>query len=56
MHFGVVRPTYPASAIVGDFIEVGQAAERLVFVSVWTTDHDILPWWKSYPDDAIFDP
>jgi probable F420-dependent oxidoreductase len=56
VRFGVVLPTYPAGATVAGIIQVAQAAERLGFVSVWTTDHVVLPQGESFPYDEIFEP
>jgi probable F420-dependent oxidoreductase len=55
MRFGVTLPTYPAGATVDGFVKVAQAAERLGFSSVWTTDHVILPHEQAGPYDAIFE-
>ncbi|MFN8591954.1 MAG: TIGR03619 family F420-dependent LLM class oxidoreductase [Thermomicrobiales bacterium] len=56
MRFGVVLPTYPAGATVAGVIAVAQAAEALGYVSVWTTDHVILPAGQAYPYDQILEP
>lgn len=47
MRFGVALPTYPGGATVEGVVAVAQAAERLGFVSAWTTDHVIM-----LPDEA----
>ena len=55
MRFGVVLPTYPAGATVDGVVQVAQAAERLGFVSVWSTDHVILPPEHAGPYAEIFE-
>lgn len=55
MRFGVTLPTYPAGATVGGFVKVAQAAERLGFASVWSTDHVIMPPAQAGPYESIFE-
>jgi probable F420-dependent oxidoreductase len=55
MRFGVTLPTYPAGATVEGFVKVAQAAERLGFASIWSTDHVILPPEQAGPYNAIFE-
>jgi alkanesulfonate monooxygenase SsuD/methylene tetrahydromethanopterin reductase-like flavin-dependent oxidoreductase (luciferase family) len=55
MRFGVTLPTYPAGATVKGFVRVAQAAERLDFTSIWSTDHVILPPEQAGPYNAIFE-
>lgn len=56
MKFGVVLPTYPAGATIDGVVAVAQAAERLGFNSVWTTDHVILPPDQAGPYSEILEP
>lgn len=55
MQFGVTLPTYPAGATIEGFVKVAQAAERLGFSSIWSTDHIILPQDHSGPYREIFE-
>ena len=56
MRFGIALPTYPAGATVEGVVHVAQAAERLGFVSAWTTDHVILPPDQAGPYREILEP
>ncbi len=56
MRFGIALPTYPAGATVEGVVAVAQAAERLGFVSAWTTDHVIMPPEQAGPYREIFEP
>jgi probable F420-dependent oxidoreductase len=56
MEFGIALPTYPAGATVEGVVKVAQAAERLGFVSAWTTDHVIMPAEQAGPYREIFEP
>jgi probable F420-dependent oxidoreductase len=56
MEFGIALPTYPAGATVEGVVKVAQAAERLGFVSAWTTDHVIMPADQAGPYREIFEP
>lgn len=47
LQFGIALPTYPRGATVEGAVAVARAAERLGFVSAWTTDHVIM-----LPDEA----
>jgi len=55
MQFGVALPTFPAGATIEGFTRVAQAAERLGFNSVWTTDHVIMPPEQAGPYSEIFE-
>ncbi len=55
MRFGVTLPTYPAEATIEGFVQVAQAAERLGFASVWSTDHVIMPPDQAGPYTSIFE-
>jgi probable F420-dependent oxidoreductase len=56
MRFGISLPTYPSGATVEGVVAVAQAAERLGFVSAWTTDHVIMPPEQAGPYAEIFEP
>lgn len=56
MRFGIALPTYPAGATIEGVVAVAQAAERLGFVSAWTTDHVIMPPEQAGPYREIFEP
>ena len=56
MRFGVVLPTYPIGATVEGVVQVAQAADRLGFASIWTTDHVILPPDQAGPYAEILEP
>jgi alkanesulfonate monooxygenase SsuD/methylene tetrahydromethanopterin reductase-like flavin-dependent oxidoreductase (luciferase family) len=56
VRLGVVLPTYPRGATVEGVAQVAEAAERLGFASVWTTDHVILPQGSAGPYDEILEP
>lgn len=56
VRFGVALPTYPAGMTVEGVVEVAQAAERLGFVSAWTTDHIVLPIDEAGPYGSILEP
>jgi probable F420-dependent oxidoreductase len=56
MRFGIVLPTYPAGATVEGVARVAKEAERLGFVSAWTTDHVILPIESAGPYSEILEP
>jgi probable F420-dependent oxidoreductase len=56
VRLGVVLPTYPRGATVEGVAQVAEAAERLGFASVWTTDHVILPEGSAGPYDEILEP
>lgn len=56
MRFGVALPTYPAGATVEGVVEVARAAERLGFVSAWTTDHVVMPPDQAGPYREILEP
>lgn len=55
MRFGVALPTYPKGATIEGFTKVAQAAERLGFGSVWTTDHVIMTPEQAGPYTEIFE-
>ncbi|MEO6873813.1 MAG: LLM class flavin-dependent oxidoreductase [Opitutaceae bacterium] len=55
MRFGVVLPTYPTGATVDGIVRVAEAAERLGFGSVWTTDHVIMQPEEAGPYGEIFE-
>jgi probable F420-dependent oxidoreductase len=52
----VVLPTYPVGATVEGVAQVAQAAERLGFASVWTTDDVIMPPEEAGPYAEILEP
>ncbi|HUZ00781.1 MAG TPA: TIGR03619 family F420-dependent LLM class oxidoreductase [Thermomicrobiaceae bacterium] len=56
MRFGIALPTYPAGATVEGVVDVARAAERLGFVSAWTTDHVIMPPDQAGPYREILEP
>lgn len=56
MRFGICLPNFPKGATVEGMVKVAQAAERLGFVSAWTTDHVILPPDQAGPYAEIFEP
>ena len=56
MRLGVVLPTYPIGATVEGVVQVAQAADRLGFASIWTTDHVILPPDQAGPYAEILEP
>jgi probable F420-dependent oxidoreductase len=56
MRFGIALPTYPGGATVEGVVAVAQAAERLGFVSAWTTDHVIMLPDEAGPYHDIFEP
>lgn len=56
MRFGIALPTYPAGATIEGVVAVAQAAERLGFASVWTTDHVIMPPEQAGPYREILEP
>lgn len=55
MRFGVALPTYPKGATIEGFTKVAQAAERLGFDSVWTTDHVIMTPEQAGPYSEIYE-
>ena len=56
MRFGIALPTYPVGATIAGVVAVAQAAERLGFASVWTTDHVIMPPEQAGPYREILEP
>ncbi|HUG16832.1 MAG TPA: TIGR03619 family F420-dependent LLM class oxidoreductase [Thermomicrobiales bacterium] len=56
MRFGIALPTYPSGATIDGVVAVAQAAERLGFVSAWTTDHVIMLPDEAGPYRDIFEP
>lgn len=50
MKFGVILPNFGPNSTHDDLLASAQAAERLGYASLWTTDHILLP----YADAAIF--